>query len=816
MVMNNTKRILSIVLALVMLFSTNVVAFADDATGEAATEPVTGSTETTQPEQEKASINILLKYSESKSEDCTISDGDIENKTVSELTDDEISKYITDHYPLENQYEVSAVSGRHTKRSFQWEPEGKQEETSKDDTENTPSEPSTENVTLDEEPTTDEEPTETPSVPQNPEQKVYAYTFVAKQKTEEEEQCSFSAEDVEATCVSQGYRKFTCEFCKDVYWGKLVDKLGHDYVATVTDPTCTDKGYTTYVCSRCDDTYTGDEVAAKGHTPGEAKEEDKVNSTCAKEGSYNLVVRCTECNEIITTEAKTIEKKAHTWNDGVVTTEPTEDSEGVKTFTCTVCGETKTESVPPLAHTHVAAEAVRENEVAATCAKEGSYDEVVYCSKCKEELSREKKTIAKIAHTYTTKVENRVEPTAEKEGSYDTVTYCSVCNAEKENSTVVTKITLKSIKPVSYKTVYFIGEKWNEKVQVEATYDDGSKKTFPLTIPKPDKFSTGKENGNMSFSVRRRVSGKETTIVLSGIKCFSPQIVLEGTASNAPYNFFENFSSGMNPSRKIYLRSGVKWNYQVLLSNIKIELSPEAAKVCNITKTSKKQNWKGHPAEKIVKNLADINNKEINAEGTLEINQTKFFNASKKASDYYVTISGKANGKTYKFKVYLYGVTSVKPTTKSTILTFGNPSKFSVNFKENYIDGTYVNHLKKITLSANAVGKTYVSTKINNRTVKYYYYVKCKAPAVKASPAKKAVNLSWKAVKGATGYKVYRSTSKNKGYKCVKTIKNGKTVKYKDTKLKSKKTYYYKVVAVYSKESKCSSSYSSVKSCKTK
>ena len=37
----------------------------------------------------------------------------------------------------------------------------------------------------------------------------------------------------------------------------------------------------------------------------------------------------------------------HTWDDGVITTEPTVDAEGVKTYTC-ACGETKTEAVAKL------------------------------------------------------------------------------------------------------------------------------------------------------------------------------------------------------------------------------------------------------------------------------------------------------------------------------------------------------------------------------------------------------------------------------------------------------------------------------------
>ena len=47
-----------------------------------------------------------------------------------------------------------------------------------------------------------------------------------------------------------------------------------------------------------------------------------------------------------------LDEAAHTWNDGVVTTDPTETADGVKTYKCTVCDKTKTESVPKLEHTH--------------------------------------------------------------------------------------------------------------------------------------------------------------------------------------------------------------------------------------------------------------------------------------------------------------------------------------------------------------------------------------------------------------------------------------------------------------------------------
>lgn len=52
------------------------------------------------------------------------------------------------------------------------------------------------------------------------------------------------------------------------------------------------------------------------------------------------------CDAVKTSEA------AHTWNEGVVTKPSTEEAEGVKTFTCSVCKMTKTEAIAKLPHTH--------------------------------------------------------------------------------------------------------------------------------------------------------------------------------------------------------------------------------------------------------------------------------------------------------------------------------------------------------------------------------------------------------------------------------------------------------------------------------
>jgi len=134
------------------------------------------------------------------------------------------------------------------------------------------------------------------------------------------------------------------------------------YTAVVTEPTCTEKGYTTYTC-RCGDSYVDDYVDALGH--------DFLNAawTSDETGHWHICARenCTvtdtkaahvwlsnNCAEATSCGICAYAKAAgqHTWDEGKVTTEPTCEAKGVKTFTCTTdkCGATKTEDVAATGH----------------------------------------------------------------------------------------------------------------------------------------------------------------------------------------------------------------------------------------------------------------------------------------------------------------------------------------------------------------------------------------------------------------------------------------------------------------------------------
>ena len=83
------------------------------------------------------------------------------------------------------------------------------------------------------------------------------------------------------------------------------------------------------------------------------------------------------------------------------------------------------------AHHHSAFSCVRENEIAPTCTAEGSFDEVIFCTECDEELLRTHQSVAKLPHVLSESVrENEVAPTCTAEGSFDEVVFCAECGEE--------------------------------------------------------------------------------------------------------------------------------------------------------------------------------------------------------------------------------------------------------------------------------------------------------------------------------------------------------------------------------------------------
>ena len=169
----------------------------------------------------------------------------------------------------------------------------------------------------------------------------------------------YQAEVTAPTCTEQGYTTYTCPEDGDSYVGNYVPALGHAPAEAVREnesaATCVLAGsYDSVVyCSRCGEELSREKVTvdATGHSPAAAVRENETAATCVLAGSYDSVVYCAVCGEELSRETVTVEASGHAWDEGTVKTEATCAQAGEVVYTCTLCGETRTESVPKKEHT---------------------------------------------------------------------------------------------------------------------------------------------------------------------------------------------------------------------------------------------------------------------------------------------------------------------------------------------------------------------------------------------------------------------------------------------------------------------------------
>ncbi len=229
-----------------------------------------------------------------------------------------------------------------------------------------------------------------------------------------------------ATCTEPGWKDYeACSVCSYTTY-EVIPAQGHDEVThDAKAPDCLNIGWEEYVtCNNCSYT-TYVELPALGHTEAAAVEENRVEADCDDAGSYESVVYCSVCNAELSRENKTIDALGHT-----------------------------------------AADAVIENLVHPSCNQtvggiDGSYDEVVYCSVCNEELSRETKVIPNEGHNYGEGPKDALEATCE---AGPTLVYeCQDCGfiLEKEIGEALGHniVELPAVAPTCTETGLTAGEK---------------------------------------------------------------------------------------------------------------------------------------------------------------------------------------------------------------------------------------------------------------------------------------------------------------------------------------------------------------------
>ncbi len=198
-------------------------------------------------------------------------------------------------------------------------------------------------------------------------------------------------------------------------WGGTPCAHENTELRNAKEATCTEPGYTgdTY-CKDCGEKIgTGTAIPAKGHIE---VIDEAVAATCTTPGKTEGK-HCSVCNDILVAQ-EVIPAKGHSWDKGVITTSPTCSDAGVKTYTCTVCSETKTEVLDATGHTPVDVA-----EQPATCTEAG-YTAGVKCSVCGATISG----IEEIPATgHTEVIDEAVAATCTTPGKTEGK-HCSVCN----------------------------------------------------------------------------------------------------------------------------------------------------------------------------------------------------------------------------------------------------------------------------------------------------------------------------------------------------------------------------------------------------
>ena len=308
-----------------------------------------------------------------------------------------------------------------------------------------------------------------------------------------------------ATCTIGEIQHYKCSVCgetKDVTLSNPLGEHSWDNGKVTQKATCTEDGEKTYTCTVCNTTKT-EVIPATGHQHKEVRNAKK--ATCTEDG-YTGDTYCKDCGEKL--EAGSVIKKlGHTWDNGVITKEATETEEGIKTYTCKTCGETKTEKIPVASH-HWDQGTITKK---ATCTENG--EKTYYC------------TDADCNKTY-------VETIPATGHSWDDGKVTEAATCKKEG---IKTYTCKNCGETKTESIPKTEHQWdNGKVTKEATCKEEGSKTYTCsicgdtkteTIPKKDhtwdegkvtKKATCTEDGLKVYTCKNCGETKEETLKATG------------------------------------------------------------------------------------------------------------------------------------------------------------------------------------------------------------------------------------------------------------------------------------------------------------
>ena len=145
--------------------------------------------------------------------------------------------------------------------------------------------------------------------------------------------------------------------------------------------------------------------------------------------------------------------------------------------------------------------------------------------------------------------------------------------------------------------------------------------------------------------------------------------------------------------------------------------------------------------------------------------------------------------------------TMVKDGWKFTFTLKDIASGKDLKYKEDKVFTVKTSQTKGYSMTVTAEKEGEETQTFTSKAPKFKYPSKVKKVTANCPSNSHTVTIKWKKVSGAAGYYIYRNTKKSKPSKPIKKISGGSKVKYKDEKLKGKKTYYYWIQTIGSYKS---------------
>lgn len=302
----------------------------------------------------------------------------------------------------------------------------------------------------------------------------------------------------EATETEEGVKTYTCKTCGETKTEKIPVASHHWDQGTITKKaTCTENGEKTYYCTDadCNKTYV-ETIPATGHQHTELR--DKKTATCGEDG-YSGDLYCKDCGQLISKGA-VVKATGHSWDSGKVTEAATCKKEGTKTYTCSICGDTKTEAIPKKDHTWDEGKVTKK----ATCTEDGL--KVYTCRVCAET----KEEVLKATGHQHTELRNEKKATCTEEG-YTGDTYCTDCGELIKKGSVTEKANHNWQLTKEEKATC---EKDGSKTYTCADCKETKTETIPATGHKFGDWQTVTTQSVFTGGVQKRicnVCGKEET-----------------------------------------------------------------------------------------------------------------------------------------------------------------------------------------------------------------------------------------------------------------------------------------------------------------